>query len=299
MITFGERLRAALDRRGPLCVGIDPHPALLDRWGLTDTPDGLARFCRTVTGALADRVAVVKPQSAFFERYGSAGIAVLETTLRACREAGALVILDVKRGDIASTAQAYAEAYLAPGRPLQADAITASPYLGVGALAPMVDQARAHGGGVFVLAATSNPDAGQVQQARGPDGRTVAQAVVDEVARLNREAFATAAGGAGPAGTGRVGGAGRMGSLGVVVGVTAGGESPDLSGLSGPILAPGLGAQGGTPDDLGRRFGGVEPWVIPASSREMLGHGPSVTGLRNAVADAIDQCRKILHYTSS
>src|SRR4051795_3747271 len=114
METFGRRLTDAIEKRGPLCVGIDPHPALLTRWGLTDDVAGLERFARTVVEALADRVAVVKPQSAFFERFGSRGIGILESTIRQSREAGALVLLDVKRGDIGSTMAAYADAYLDP-----------------------------------------------------------------------------------------------------------------------------------------------------------------------------------------
>src|SRR5439155_25341033 len=147
---FGERLAEALDKRGPLCVGLDPHPSLLRDWGLPDDPYGLAEFGRTVVEALAERVPVIKPQSAFYERFGSQGIAVLESTIRQLREAGALVLLDVKRGDIGSTAAAYADAYLDPGSPLRVDAVTASPYLGFGSLRPMIDKALAHGAGVFV-----------------------------------------------------------------------------------------------------------------------------------------------------
>jgi orotidine-5'-phosphate decarboxylase len=100
MSTFGQRLDAALDARGSLCVGIDPHAALLDAWGLPDDVAGLAQFAQRCVDALAESAAVIKPQSAFFERFGSAGIAVLERTVADCRAAGALVLLDVKRGDI-------------------------------------------------------------------------------------------------------------------------------------------------------------------------------------------------------
>src|SRR5436305_6416268 len=134
MTSFGRRLDAAVDARGSLCVGIDPHAALLESWGLPDDATGLAHFADACVAAFADTAAVIKPQSAFFERFGSAGIAVLERTVAACRAAGALVLLDVKRGDIGSTMAAYAEAYLTPAAPLAVDAITVSPYLGVGAL---------------------------------------------------------------------------------------------------------------------------------------------------------------------
>src|SRR5262245_15251285 len=158
---FGARLRAAMAGRGPLCVGIDPHAHLLSAWGLTDDPRGLESFTLGVVDALADRVAIVKPQSAFFERFGSAGIAVLERAVRTLRDAGALVLMDAKRGDIGSTMAGYAAAYLDPAAPLASDALTVNPYLGFGSLRPAVDQAVASGSGLFVLALTSNPEGRQ------------------------------------------------------------------------------------------------------------------------------------------
>ncbi|GIF49498.1 orotidine-5'-phosphate decarboxylase [Asanoa ferruginea] len=272
---FGVRLHEALATRGPLCVGIDPHPSLLESWGLPDDVDGLARFAETVVEALADRVAVVKPQSAFFERHGSQGVAVLESVIRQLRDAGALVLLDVKRGDIGSTVAAYAAAYLDPASPLRADAITASPYLGVGSLRPMFDAASAHDGGVFVLALTSNPEGAAVQRAVGPGGRTVAQTVIDEISQLNR-------------------GAEPLGSFGLVVGATVGDTGHDLSRVNGPILAPGLGAQGATASDLRTVFGNDLDWVVPSYSREILARGPSVSDLRGAAEQAVRDCRAVL-----
>jgi orotidine-5'-phosphate decarboxylase len=155
-MSFGTRLEQALAARGSLCVGIDPHPGLLSSWGLSDDVEGLAGFADICVEAFADSAPVVKPQSAFFEVYGSGGIAVLERTIAALRSAGALVVLDVKRGDIGTTMAAYARAYLDPASPLASDAITVSPYLGVGALQPAFDLAVEHDGGVFVLALTSN-----------------------------------------------------------------------------------------------------------------------------------------------
>ncbi|MFK3985411.1 orotidine-5'-phosphate decarboxylase [Micromonospora sp. NPDC050397] len=278
MESFGTRLHRAMAERGPLCVGIDPHGALLDRWGLPDDVTGLARFSETVVEALGDRVAVVKPQSAFYERFGSQGIAVLESTIRQLRQAGALVLLDVKRGDIGSTVSAYAAAYLDPSSPLYVDAITASPYLGVGSLAPMFDTAAAHGGGVFVLALTSNPEGASVQHARGADGRTVAQTVVDEISQLNA-------------------GAEPLGSFGLVVGATIGDTGHDLSRVHGPLLAPGLGAQGGSAADLRTVFGRDLSTVLPSYSREVLGAGPDRAALRAAADRALADCRAVLGRT--
>jgi orotidine-5'-phosphate decarboxylase len=269
METFGARLRRATAERGPLCVGIDPHAALLQRWGLADDVAGLERFAFTVVEALADRVAVIKPQSAFFERFGSRGIGVLESIIRQSREAGVLVLLDVKRGDIGSTMAAYANAYLDPASPLRADAITVSPYLGVGSLRPAFDAAAAHGGGVFVLALTSNPEGPTVQHAVTVGGRSVAQTVIDEISQLNV-------------------GADPLGSVGLVVGATIGDTGHDLSAVNGPLLAPGLGAQGGTPDQLRTIFGENLQNVLPSYSREILGAGPGVADLRAAAQRAAD-----------
>jgi orotidine-5'-phosphate decarboxylase len=275
METFGSRLHRAVAERGPLCVGIDPHSALLTRWGLSDDVAGLELFARTVVDALADRVAVLKPQSAFFERFGSRGIGVLESIIRQSREAGALVLLDVKRGDIGSTMAAYASAYLDPSSSLRADAITLSPYLGVGSLRPAFDMAAAHGGGVFVLALTSNPEGSTVQHAVTGDGRTVAQTVIDEISQLNA-------------------GADPLGSVGLVVGATIGDTGHDLSKVNGPLLAPGLGAQGATPAGLRTIFGDSLRNVLPSYSREVLNAGPDLADLRAAAQRAATDCRAAL-----
>ncbi|MEV4133672.1 orotidine-5'-phosphate decarboxylase [Dactylosporangium sp. NPDC049742] len=276
---FGARLRAAMDTLGPLCVGIDPHPSLLAAWGLSDDVKGLEAFSRTVGEALADRVAVIKPQSAFYERFGSRGIAVLESTIRQFDSTRTLVVLDVKRGDIGSTAAAYADAYLDPASPLRADAITVSPFLGVGSLRPIFDKAAANGLGAFVLALTSNPEGASVQRAVGAGGRTVAQTVVDEIAQLNA-------------------GVTPLGDVGVVIGATLGEHGHDLTNLNGPILAPGLGAQGGRADGLRAAFGDQAPDVLPSYSREILGAGPDVATLRAAAERARDECAAALAVTA-
>ncbi|XVU23206.1 orotidine-5'-phosphate decarboxylase [Actinoplanes sp. CA-054009] len=275
METFGKRLVEATEKRGRLCVGIDPHAALLARWGLSDDVAGLERFALTVVEALADRVAVLKPQSAFFERFGSRGIGILESTIRQSREAGALVLLDVKRGDIGSTMAAYASAYLDPASSLRADAITVSPYLGFGSLQPALDVAAANGGGVFVLGLTSNPEGPSVQHAVGAGGKTVGQTMIDEISQLNK-------------------GAEPLGSFGLVIGATIGETGHDLSAVNGPLLAPGLGAQGATPSDLRRVFGESLRNVLPSYSREVLTAGPSVAELRLAAERAADECAAAL-----
>ena len=299
--SFGVRLRHALDTRGPLCVGIDPHAALLDSWGLGDDLAGLDRFAGTVVEALADRVAVLKPQSAFFERFGSRGIAVLERTVADARAAGALVILDAKRGDIGSTVEAYAQAYLDPASPLFADALTASPYLGFESLEPLYAAALRHGGGVFVLAFTSNPEGASVQRAVAADGRSVGAGILARAAARNAAElageFSRATGSVATAGATDPPSAGSvLGSLGVVLGATLTDLPFDLSALAGPILAPGLGAQGAVPADLARIFGAARPAVVPSISREVLRRGPDIAALRAAATSAVTDCRTALSY---
>ncbi|MHA7651898.1 orotidine-5'-phosphate decarboxylase [Mycobacterium sp. ML4] len=258
MTGFAARLAQARSSRGPLCLGIDPHPELLRAWDLPPGADGLAAFCEICVEAYAG-FAMVKPQVAFFEAYGSVGFAVLERTTAALRGNGVLVLADAKRGDIGSTMAAYATAW-AGDSPLAADAVTASPYLGFGSLRPLLQVAAAHDRGVFVLAATSNPEGATVQRADA-GGRTVAQLIVDHVALANQGDSA--------------------GSLGVVVGATVL-DAPDLSELGGPVLVPGVGAQGGRPEALAGLGGARSHQLWPAVSREVLRAGPNVTELRTA-----------------
>ncbi|MFJ6570253.1 orotidine-5'-phosphate decarboxylase [Streptomyces sp. NPDC091292] len=278
-VPFGTRLRHAMDTRGPLCVGIDPHASLLRDWGLGDDIAGLERFSGTVVEALADRVAVLKPQSAFYERFGSGGIAVLERTVEDARAAGALVVLDAKRGDIGSTMSAYAETFLSKGAPLFADALTVSPYLGYGSLRPAVDLARESGAGLFVLALTSNPEGAEVQHARGADGRTVGAGILAHLAAENAPEIA---------------GGAPLGSFGAVVGATLGDLSSYDLAVDGPLLAPGIGAQGATPADLPGVFGRSVRNVVPSVSRGVLRHGPDVSALRISAARFAEEVREAL-----
>ncbi|KGN38850.1 orotidine-5'-phosphate decarboxylase [Knoellia subterranea] len=265
--TFGQRLRAATQQHGPLCAGIDPHRALLESWGLAYDLDGLRAFADACVDAFGGHVGVVKPQSAFFEVFGSGGVAILESVIHGLQEAGTLVLLDAKRGDIGSTMEAYATAYLGDSAVAPGDALTVSPYLGFESLRPALDTAAAHGRGVFVLALTSNPEGASVQHARAGEV-SVAEAMVRGAAAENAEAAV----------------AGDLGSVGLVVGATVGDAvrdlGIDLAAVNGPLLAPGVGAQGGNADSLRRVFGDALPNVLPASSREVLSAGPDVAALR-------------------
>jgi len=234
---------------------------------LPATADGLAAFCDTCIEAFSG-FAVVKPQVAFFEAYGAAGFAVLERAIAALRSAGALVLADAKRGDIGSTMAAYAAAW-AGDSPLAADAVTASPYLGFGSLRPLLEAAAAHDRGVFVLAATSNPEGATVQRAAF-DGRTVSQLIVDQAAVVNRSATPS-----------------EPGYVGVVLGATVF-DAPDVSELGGPVLVPGVGVQGGRPEALGGLGGAAPGQLLPAVAREVLRAGPRVSDLRAAGERMLD-----------
>lgn len=283
-MTFGDWLAAVFAERGRLCVGIDPHAHLLEAWGLPASADGLRAFGLTVVDAVAGRAGIVKPQVAFFERFGAAGYAALEDVLAAARAAGLLVIADVKRGDIGTSVSAYAEAWLTPGSPLEADAMTAAAYQGVGSLGEAMALAERAGKGLFVLAATSNPEAAGVQQAivrSGPRaGESVARAIIEDVHAFNREQTAPR----------------PFGTVGLVLGATvdladygidvaiAGERTPAL-----PVLAPGFGHQGARVEDAGRLFGSLARGLIVSESRGLLAAGPA--GLADAVGRRSEEVR--------
>ncbi|NLE97677.1 MAG: orotidine-5'-phosphate decarboxylase [Propionibacterium sp.] len=251
-MTYRSRLAAAVESRGGLCVGIDPMPSVLAAWGVQDDVAGLERVSRGIVEGLGEHAAVFKPQSAFFEPFGAAGIAVLERVLDDIGQAGALSILDVKRGDIGSSMDGYARAYLTDGAPLAADAITVNPYLGVGTLESTFALAKAEGRGVYVLARTSNPGGAAIQGAV-VDGVSVAQHVLDELTVLN---------------------ASHDDLIGVVLGATHDDLGCDPSHFNGSILAPGIGVQGASMSDLERIFAKVLPNVLPNASRFVIGSGP-------------------------
>lgn len=262
MPEFGQRLVATFASRGQLCVGIDPHPFLLEQWGLADTADGVREFGLRVVDAAAGVIGIVKPQVAFFERHGSRGYAALEAVLAAARQGGLLVIADVKRGDLGTSVAAYGEAWLTPGSPLESDAMTISAYQGVGSIAAPIELARAGGKGLFVLAATSNPEAVAAQTAIIQGGRfageSVAAGIVGEVDELNRDADV-------------------LGAVGLVLGATV-----DLADYGirtdslrrTPILGPGFGEQGALFTDLHARYGAAAGNVVVSVSRGVLRAGP-------------------------
>jgi len=277
-VGFGDRLSSAMRATAPLCVGIDPSPQLLQRWGLSDDAPGLAAFGIAVLDAVEGLVPVVKPQSAFFERFGSAGVAALEELCRDAQQRGLIVLLDVKRGDIGSTCDAYAQAYLAPSSPIATDAITATPYLGVAALAPLFESAYASGRGVFVVARSSNPEGSRLQTARiEDDGLDVARDVVAQVGEVNAS-YPSA----------------ELGLAGIVFGATCDTSAYDLKQFGGPILAPGLGAQGATVDDVAKRFAKYRDRVLPTASRSILATGPDVASMRKATMELATACTEAL-----
>lgn len=265
-MTFGQRLAAALVQHGPLCVGVDPHPELLDSWGLPDSGAGLNRFGTTMIDAMSGHAAVLKPQVAFGEAHGSVGYSALERFIALAREQGFLVLADAKRGDIGSTSAAYARTWLDPASPLQVDAVTVTPYLGLGSLDPFVAVGAEHGNGVIVVARSSNLEGRTVQSAVTSDSADVADHVLSGIARINERS-----------------GNAPYGTVGAVVGGTTPAGGFDIAGLGGPILAPGFGAQGATAADYPRLYGSCPPGTVLASvSRAILRAGPDADRLAAA-----------------
>jgi orotidine-5'-phosphate decarboxylase len=280
---FGARLASAVGQHGPLCVGVDPHEYLLEDWGLAQSAIGVHDFGMRVVEACAGEVAIIKPQVAFWERFGSAGYRALEDLISAARSEGLLVLADAKRGDLGTTLAAYSDAWLLPGSPLESDAITVSPYLGFGSLEHPLDLARLHGKGVFVLSATSNPEAHTLQTANLRDGSaTVAGSLASDVAARNRLDYADE----------------PVGSIGVVLGATIDLDDlgVDLDALGAepatPVLAPGFGHQGARVAELRSRFGAAAPMTLVSASRSLLAAGPD--GLADAVRAQNAEIREAL-----
>jgi orotidine-5'-phosphate decarboxylase len=240
---FADRLAAAVERKGaPLCVGLDPDPALM--------PDGLrvVDFCRGIVDAVADVAVAVKPQSAFFEAQGATGWAALFEVCQYAREAGLLVVVDAKRGDVPSTARAYAAAFA----PL-ADAVTVNPYPGRDSLEPFL----AHEGlGVFALVKTSNPGSADIQDLPQADGRPLWQHVAGLVDGWGSDRL----------------GASGLSSVGAVVGATHAELLDTVRDLlpRAVLLLPGVGAQGARPEQLAAAFAAGPASAIVSASRSVL-----------------------------
>jgi orotidine-5'-phosphate decarboxylase len=267
--SFAARFAAVRSAQGPLVCGLDPSGELLDGWRLGDTPDGLDRFADIMLEAVAGRVGLVKPQSAFYERHGWRGIRTLQRLVASARAAGLLVILDVKRGDVGSTNDAYAEAYLGKGAPLAADAITVHPYLGLGAMGTFVSRAEESGSCLLVVTRSSNPEGRAVQAAVARPGGTVAveEQLLQDIGALN-ERLAP----------------GRIGPVGAVIGPTHLNPRLELAAANCLFLAPGVGAQGATPADVATVFTACPDRVMPSASRSLLSAGPDSGRLRDAIS---------------
>jgi orotidine-5'-phosphate decarboxylase len=277
MKPFAQRFLELAAERSPFCLGIDPTPQLLKTWGLPDTADGVERMCEIVAAAVCDRLAVVKPQIAYFERFGSRGISILESLIRRFHEQDTLVLVDAKRGDIGSTAEAYAEALLGEDSPLGADAITVHAYLGFGSLMPLLRHAQRVGAGVFVVVRSSNPEGEVVQNALTESGLTVADHLAEAITAFNEQDSASLV----------------PGPAGAVVGATLTGDIRDTLNRLGKslILAPGIGHQGATYEDLRVRFGEHSPRAIPTASRSVLAYGPGIETLQREIEKQREMAR--------
>jgi orotidine-5'-phosphate decarboxylase len=275
---FAGRFAVARERYGPLVLGADPHGALLEKWGLADDAHGLERFTDIVLRATAaGTVGVVKPQSAFYERHGWRGIRALTRLVESAREDGILVILDVKRGDVGSTNDAYAQAYLGDGAPLKADALTVHPYLGLAAMNAFVSRAHESGACLMVVTRSSNPEGRDVQSARAPAGGSVEEKLLRDIGTLNAR---LAPGGIGP--------------VGAVVSPDPALPPLDLAAANALFLAPGVGAQGATPADVARTFAVCPDRVLPSASRSLLAAGPDPAALAEAADRLNEKFRTLL-----
>lgn len=273
---FAARFAVVRDKYGPLALGADPHGALLEEWGLADTPDGLERFIDILLAAAKGTAGLIKPQSAFYERHGWRGIRALTRLVESARREGILVILDAKRGDVGSTNDAYAQAYLGPGAPIEADALTVHPYLGLAAMGAFTDRARQAGSCLFVVTRSTNPE-GRAVQAATWDGRSVEQRLLEDIKALNAR---LAPGGIGP--------------VGAVIGPAPLDPPLDLAAANALFLAPGVGAQGATPGDVAATFAACPGRVIPSASRSLLAAGPDPAALADAAAALNARFREML-----
>jgi orotidine-5'-phosphate decarboxylase len=275
--SFAARFAAVRAVHGPLVWGLDPSGPLLEAWGLGDNPDGLERFADIVLEAAVGTVGLVKPQSAFYERHGWRGVRTLARLIADARRAGLLVVLDVKRGDVGTTNDAYAEAFLGPGAPLEADAITVHPYLGLDAMDAFVGRAQGAGSCVLVVTRSSNPEGRPIQTAVGASGRSVEETLLAEIGRTNARLTP-----------------GQIGPLGAVIGPTHLEPGLDLAAAQSLFLAPGVGGQGATPADVTRVFAACPERVMPSASRSLLAGGPDEGRLRDEVAALASQFAALL-----
>lgn len=275
--TFASRFAAVRSVYGPLAWGLDPSGAILEEWGVGDTPDGLDRFADLVLSAAVGTVGLVKPQAAFYERHGWRGFRTLQRLIAEARSAGLLVIVDAKRGDVGTTNDAYAEAFLGVDAPLGADALTVHPYLGLGAMGAFVTRAQQSGSCLLVVTRSSNPEGRVVQSARTGSGRSVEEDLLVGIGELNAQLAP-----------------GEIGPIGAVVGPTHMEPSLDLVAVGGLFLAPGVGAQGATSADVARVFAICPGRVIPSASRSLLCGGPDVHRLRETAGALASEFRDAL-----
>lgn len=269
---FGVSLKTAFEKYGQLCVGIDPHGSLLEEWGLDDNVQGLEKFANTVLDAAAGVVGVIKPQVSFFERHGSAGFAVLEKLAQRASQTDLVVIMDAKRGDIGTTMSAYFDAWLGANAPFTCDALTVSPYLGFDSLKETMSNSLERGKGLFVLAATSNPEGAKLQRATSA-GSTIASQIWESLNQINSVTSSPNS---------------AFGSFGAVLGATLNLSSFGLQNVqlgqessATPILAPGFGAQGAELSATRQLFGEGADQVIHSVSRSVLLAGPA--GISKAI----------------
>jgi len=288
MSDFAARLTEGVRQYGPLCVGIDPHPGMVPALFGGDTARGLEHWGRALVDVAAGKVAVIKPQAGFFERLGPGGMSALAAITRAAREAGLLVLMDSKRGDIGSTAEGYADAYLSKGAPFESDAVTLNPYMGLDTLEPFAKRAEANGKGIVVLVRTSNPGAADFQML-DTGGKPLYMRVADALRPLTDRLMS-------PCG---------WSNLMMVVGATAPEEARRVRAAAPKalFLVPGYGAQGagaaqacaGLVDGQGGIVSASRSVIFPPAAEGAASVDRWQSAIESALLTARDELRQAAH----
>lgn len=279
--SFTTKFLNIAKQRGTFCLGIDPTPNLLEKWGLNDDIQGLKVMCNVISSAADENLAIVKPQAAYFERFGPEGMQILRELVDRFHAQGTLVLLDAKRGDINSTNLAYAEAYLGADSQYKFDAITLTAYLGFDSLLPTFEYAHKVCSGIFLVIKSSNPEGEIIQNAliEYKEKRiSVGEYLAIKTSDFNQEYLDE-----------------DLGPIGAVIGATLTNIDKLLFILkSSLILMPGIGYQGAKMEDLFVNCKGYTKRIIPIAAREILSLGNNPTLLKDKIKQYCEQSLELM-----
>jgi orotidine-5'-phosphate decarboxylase len=274
---FSQKFLELAKTRSPFCLGIDPTEELFKSWGLNFDIAGLKKMCEIIIAAAKDNLALVKPQSAYFERFGPKGMEVLQNLVKEFHKKETLVLLDAKKADIGATTLSYAKAYLGKESPYNFDAITVTSYMGFEALMPLLEYAKEQNCGVFIVVRSSNIEGSMIQKASITDKTSIADYLSQKINDFNHQISNQS-----------------IGPIGAVMGATLAFEDikTTISKLNNClILTPGIGHQGASFEDLKTNYQAILKNLIPTSSRAVLSKGPDIVSLRQEI---IKNCQESL-----